>query len=111
MNLRTVFRTIWIVLVTTVLVVSMLGFDGKPNSDIAVFLVWLMIGLTAPAGLLVPLGHVALYEIYLLSVPTSYESLFFDWLAFCVLGYLQWFKLVPFVFERARQWRSRSSVN
>lgn len=101
-------RTMWVALTACVLFVTLYGFDGKQNSDIGVFLAWMMVGLTAPLGLLVPLVHVGLYEAFLLSIPTSYLSLSLDWLGFFVLGYLQWFKLVPFLIRR---WKGRMSAD
>lgn len=107
MTFKNAFRTMWVALTACVLVVALYGFDGKQNSDIGVFLAWMMVGLTAPLGLLVPLVHVCLYEAFLLSIPTSYLSLSLDWLGFFVLGYLQWFKLVPLLIRR---WKCRNSV-
>jgi hypothetical protein len=98
-------RKMWVALTACVLFVTVYGFDGKPNSDIGTFLAWVMLGLTAPLGLLVPLFHVCLYEAVLLSIPTSYLSLSLDWLGFFMLGYLQWFKLVPFLI---RCWKSHN---
>ena len=102
MTFLNIARIVWTALAACVLFVTLYGFDGKPNSDIGSFLAWVMVGLTAPLGLLVPLIHVGLYEAFLLSIPTSYFSLSLDWLGFFVMGYLQWFKLAPFLFRRRK---------
>jgi hypothetical protein len=95
-----VLRVLWICLTVVVLGITLYGYDDKPNSDIAVFLAWWMIGLSMPAGLLVPLIHSSLYDTFALSLPTSYISLFIDWVGFFVLGYVQWFKLLPYMIIR-----------
>lgn len=111
MTAKNILRTIWVVFVMTVLLMSLMAFDGKRSSDMAVFSAWSMIGLTAPAGLLVPLAYLVLYDVFQLSISTSYQSLFLDWLAFAVLGYLQWFIAVPLLIERVRLWWSHRNTS
>lgn len=90
-------KALWIGAAVFLLFVTLYGFDGKPNSDIGIILAWYGLFLSFPAGLLVSLMHAVLYDGFSITVETSYLSLVLDWLGFFVLGYLQWFKLLPYL--------------
>jgi hypothetical protein len=85
-----------------VLAVTLYTFEGKPDNDIGIFFAWCMLFLSSPGGLLVSLAHVALYEFLSVTIETSYLSFLLDWIGFFVLGYLQWFKLLPYVIGKLR---------
>lgn len=102
-----IIKALWIGATVFVLLVTLYAFDGKPNSDIGIFFAWCMLFLSFPSGLLVSLVYVAVYEGLSITIETSYLSLVLDWVGFFVLGYLQWFKLVPWLIAR---WRSRRTA-
>jgi hypothetical protein len=95
-----IIRVLWIGTTVSVLALSLYAFDDKPNSDIGVFFAWCMLAVSFPVGLLVPLVHVALYDGLSITIKTSYLSLALDWAGFFVLGYLQWFKLLPYLIAK-----------
>lgn len=95
-------KGLWIGTCVTLLFVTLYGFDGKSDSDIAILLAWYGLLLSFPGGLLVSLVHSILYDGFSIVVETSYLSLALDWLGFFVIGYLQWFKFLPWL---VRKWR------
>ena len=97
-----IIKSLWIAATVFVLAVTLYAYDGKPNSDIGIFFAWCMLFLSFPVGLLVSLAHVALYDGLSVTIETSYLSFIVDWLGFFVLGYLQWFKLVPYLIDKLR---------
>lgn len=103
-------KAIWVTLAVVVLLVTLYGFDGKPNSDIEVFLVWSMLALAFPSSLLVAgvlAGiSIAAERFFSTVIPTSYWWIGITWLCFFVVGYLQWFVLLPWLW---RKWKSRGA--
>ncbi|OKY76113.1 MAG: hypothetical protein BM485_02365 [Desulfobulbaceae bacterium DB1] len=97
-----IIRALWIGATVFVLAVTLYAFDGKPDSDIGIFFAWCMLPLSFPGGLLVSLAHVALYDFFSVTIETSYLSFVLDWIGFLILGYLQWFKLVPYLISKLR---------
>lgn len=104
-----VFRSvmlIWVLLSLAALGTTLYLFDGRPDSDVDTLLVYSMLLLSFPSGLLVVLGYSALsfglYSVFSIVVENSYVSLSLSWLAFFTLGYIQWFKLLPYFLERSR---------
>ncbi|MFY9316652.1 MAG: hypothetical protein WAO95_13985 [Burkholderiales bacterium] len=97
-------KGIWIVLALVVLLVTLYGFDGKTNSDIWIFLTWSMLILSFPASLIVSLMHMVLGVGFSITIKTSYVSLAIEWAAYFVLGYWQWFVLLPWLWGK---WKTR----
>lgn len=97
-------RVLWIGFSLFVLVATISYYDGKPFSDIWIFLTWLMLILSFPAGLAVSAAHYALGFAFSITIETSYLSLALEWLVYFVLGYLQWFVLLPWLW---RKWKAR----
>jgi hypothetical protein len=97
-----ILKALWIGAAVFVFAVTLYAFDGKPNSDIGVFFAWYMLFLSFPSGLLVSLVHAALDEGLSITIETSYLSFVLDWVGFFALGYLQWFKLVPYFISKLR---------
>ena len=95
-------KTLWIGSTIFIFVITLYAFDGKPNTDIGIFFAWSMIFLSFPSSLLVSLIHVALYKGLSVSIETSYLSFALDWIGFFILGYLQWFKFVPYLVGKLR---------
>lgn len=102
-----IIKSIWITAAVFVLAVTLYAFDGKPNSDIDVLLVWCMLALSFPSGLLVPLVGVVLYDGLSITVETSYLEIVFTWIGCFALGYLQWFKLLPYLITKLRGLRKK----
>lgn len=104
-------RVLWVSLSVTVLVLSLVSFDGRPNSDAGLLLLYSMLVLSFPAGLvftmLVAGLYAALQSAFSVVVPTSYLEMAFEWTGFFIVGYLQWFRLVPFLSNKVRR---RSSL-
>ena len=102
-----IIKTLWFGASIFVLCVTLYAFDGKPNSDIGIFFAWCMLFLSFPSGLLVSLVHMTLYDGFSVAVETSYLSLVLDWVGFLVLGYLQWFKLLPYLITTLLRFRKK----
>jgi len=103
-----IIKALWIGGTVFVLFVTLYFFDSKPNSDIWIFLTWLMLILSFPAGLVVSLVHMALGVGLSITIKTSYLSLALEWGGYFVLGYLQWFKLIPWLIEKFRSYRKKT---
>jgi hypothetical protein len=101
----------WTSLCIAVLYIVLVGFDGQPNSDAAIVLIYLMTVLTFPAGLLVILLLGGLYTVLewtlALSFSVSYLSLLVHWTIFFGAGYLQWFRLMPWLATKVKLFRDR----
>lgn len=95
-------KGLWIAAAVIVLAFTLYAFDGKPNSDIGILFAWYMLALSFPASLVVPLVHVALFDGLGIAVESSYSSFVLDWLGFFLVGYLQWFVVVPWLW---RKWK------
>ena len=98
-----IFKVIWSILAIASLFVTLYGFDGKSNSDIGLVSVWTGLLLSFPFGLLVSLAHVFIYEIFSVTIKVSYISLMIDWVFFAVLGYVQWFVFLPWIYRRVNK--------
>lgn len=109
MTIIRITKTVWICIALFILFVTLYGFDGKPNSDIGVILAWYMLFLSFPAGMIVQLIHIVLYELFSVTFYTNYPYLVLVWSGFFVSGYLQWFKLLPYLIEKWRGRRSHAS--
>ncbi len=102
-------RIIWIILCLAVLAYCQYVYDGQPNSDTEEVLIILMFILTLPVASFVA-GSVAVgaaigFERLLhATLYTSRVEMFLAWLLFFVLGYLQWFTILPRVWTK---WRKR----
>jgi putative Mn2+ efflux pump MntP len=87
-------------------------YDGKPNSDAEEVLILGMFVLSFPVSFLA--GAIGVGVAYLLEnvlhtlVRTGRLEMFVVWFLFFMLGYLQWFALIPRVWLR---WKNRRAVN
>lgn len=107
-------KAIWITLGVIVLFVTLYRFDGKPNSDIGVFLAWSMLALAFPSSLLVAGAFtgisIAAESFFSTVIPTSYWWIAITWLCFFVVGYLQWFVLLPWLWHKWRAQRTTGAA-
>jgi hypothetical protein len=101
----------WVGLCILILAVSLYLGDPGVKRDIDIFLVWSMLVLCFPSsGLIVLLFAGASYLLYqhfsiapsAERATTFYAYLFLTWLAFFVVGYIQWFKLLPYLIAKLR---------
>jgi hypothetical protein len=104
-----IIKALWIGAAVFVLFITLYGFDGKPNSDIETLLGWYMLALSFPSGLLVSLVFVVLYDGLSITVETSYLEVVLVWIGFFALGYLQWFKLLPYLIAKLRGLRKKTA--
>ena len=95
-------KVMWFVLGVLVLSVTLYAFDGKPNSDIWIFLTWSMLVLSFPASFMVSLVHMILGKAFAITIETTYVSLTLEWSLYYALGYFQWFKLMPYIIDKFR---------
>ena len=58
-----------------------------------------MLIMSFPVGFLVPFGVAVLDQLLNIGTLGVYTSIFFVWLLYSILGYLQWFKIVPWVMD------------
>jgi hypothetical protein len=105
--LMKIAKGIWVALAVIVLAVSLYGFDGRPNSDVDIFLIWSMLALAFPSSLLVALllsgVSIAVERLSSTVVPTSYWSIAITWVCFFAAGYWQWFVFLPSLW---RKWKT-----
>lgn len=95
-------KILWIVAAIFVLYVTIDGFHDARDKGIWDVLTWLMLILSFPAGLVVSLVLWALEKGFSITSTTSYLSLALGWAGYFVVGYLQWFKLLPFLTKKLR---------
>lgn len=97
-------RLTWVALAVAVLAVSLIFYDGKPNSDIEEFLLYGMLLLSFPSGLLfgglLALGFAFIEKVLGLNIQTSILEMVLTWTGFFVCGYVQWFRIAPWAFRR-----------
>lgn len=98
-----IVKVLWVGGSLFVLFVTLFFYDGKPLSDIWIFLTRLMVILSFPAGLAVSIMHYALGAVFSITVETSYLSLALEWFMYFVLGYIQWFVLLPWLWRKGKK--------
>lgn len=82
---------------------------GKSGKDVGIVLFYGMFIYTFPVSIIVSLFFAGiayiLDEIYpMMNYSNNYLAVFFLWAIFFSAGYLQWFKLLPFLIEK---WQAR----
>jgi len=106
-----ILRLVWMVLCLAVLLYCQYAFDGQPNSDSEEVLIIMMFVLSFPASFLAGGFAVAVAFVWerFLHVPlhTGRLEMLFVWSLFSVLGYLQWFALVPRMWSK---WKNRGAA-
>lgn len=99
----------WICAAIAVLLTTLYFFNGKPNSDIEVFLTWGMLVLSFPIGIVCALIFAGLtyclYNLASVTISTTYIWILFSWVVFFVAGYWQWFFLLPMLNRKIRKKR------
>jgi len=92
-------KWMWVLGAVLVLLMTLVVYDGAPNSDADLLLGYGMLTLAFPLGLAlaVTLGFLGqiVYAMTGCVVTTSYASIIVTWCVFFVTGYVQWFVLIP----------------
>lgn len=106
----------WFVLCILVLMVTVYFADVESGRDIDVFLIWSMMVLSFPASWVIILLYAGvtylLYSTFSVTLEADsdymfYSYLFLTWAAFFVVGYLQWFNLLPWLIRKYRSYREK----
>jgi hypothetical protein len=98
----------WLVMCCAVLAFTLYAYAPGPRSDAGVLFAGAMSALTFPSGLLVSGCVAALVAFYDGNLPSPFADLpptigfSVLWLAFCAVGYLQWFRLMPWFWRKVR---------
>ena len=103
-----IIKVLWLIAAFAVLFVTLYAFDGKPNSDVWVFLIWMMLVLSFPASLMVSLVLTFLVTYFSVISETSHVSLALQWSAYFALGYIQWFVFLPYLIRKISSIRKQS---
>ena len=102
----------WLILCVTVLVITLLALNpsGVAN-DIGLFFIGCMIVLTLPSGLSVIGLAALLIEVQTRTgvmtiglINSNYFGFVLLWIPIVLIGYLQWFVLLPWLW---RKWKAR----
>lgn len=109
MTIAIALKTIWILLNVSVLAVMLVN-HSKQDWEAQILMAYALLALSFPLGLVFQLfiNVVGLLLIHYFGAafPDSYVVLVLTWLGFFLIGYLQWFKLVPLLFRRVQaEWR------
>jgi len=100
-------KAVWVLLAILVLVVTLYGFDGKPNSDIGIFLGWSLLAISFPLSLVIAMLFstfaIVAHEIWATTIPVTHLSLIVSWIAFVAAGYWQWFVLLPWLVRKLKE--------
>lgn len=106
--MKRILSSIWLVLCIGVLFIPLRDIH---NGEAHILFAWLMMLLTFPSGfiLISSIGSVGyLLDTYFgLMLPPNEIMLFPLWFALVVLGYLQWFILVPKLW---RKWLGKAAT-
>jgi hypothetical protein len=105
-------RVAWVALCFCILIFSISAYDGKPSWEGEVLQIYAMILLSFPAGLAVAHLYSAafafLYHQFGVAIYVSRAYLFLTWAGFFLVGYAQWFVLLPYVRFRISALAARS---
>ena len=107
-------RILWIIASIAMLIVTLLFYNPTLGRDADLLMVYGMLFLCFPSGFLVAglFASLAILEeslkIPFLNMDYGSMSIFIIWFCFFVVGYIQWFKLLPFLIDK---WQSRQRGN
>lgn len=89
-------KYVWWALCVLVLAISVWTFSMTPSGDSEIFLIYGMLALSFPLGLLFPLVATSMQSAgIVLPAQASLPWLFLEWAVFLALGWFQWSKLIP----------------
>lgn len=100
-------KVLWICVSAIVLTITIHKYDGTPNSDVDIFMIWAMLALSFPLSLACALAISSANYIITITtgsaIATSYLTIIIYWLAFFVVGYWQWYILAPKIYRLTRR--------
>lgn len=112
-----VIKIIWILISFVVLFISLFLYKPGAGSDISIFLIYCMLALSFPSGILVAGCFVLIIflqeiiKIYFLdSITSNHVGLFIIWFSFFIFGYFQWFVMLPWLWSLRLAKRNATSV-
>lgn len=105
-----VVKTIWVALSIAILVAGIFLYvsGNEADKEGIIILGFAMITLSFPLGILLNaiVGMVfMLLDRFSVSIPDTWAVFVVVWLAFSIVGYWQWFVVVPFLATKARSRR------
>lgn len=87
-------------LYVVMLVMYIAGSDHiNAQMEAEIVFAYSMLIMSFPVGFLAPFGVTALDQLLNIGTLGVYTSIVFVWLLYSILGYLQWFKIIPWVME------------
>jgi hypothetical protein len=100
-----VLKALWLLACVSVLADTLIH-SGPEHRDGGVALFLTMLGLSFPSGWLslVMLKLLEMLKIFDISKATELQTILIAWITLFILGYLQWFVLVPAI---VRWWRQK----
>ncbi len=99
-------RTTWVAVCVLLLIASLLTYNRTTNRDNDIFLYLAMMGLSFPAGYLVPVA----YSFFPAHRYMPQLEMALLWMGWFVVGYVQWFVLVPRVVRFFRPVKQESQL-
>ena len=109
-------RVCWLLASVCVLVATLYLYDPKTGRDADVILVYGMLLLAFPSGFLVAASITMLASVEestgvpLINADYGQGTMAFIWFCFVVVGYLQWFKALPWLVEKWHARRANSAT-
>ena len=93
------------------LVVTLVYSHSLSNSDMEVFLIYVMLVFAFPISIVVLIADSllsnVLFDRFQITLEVSYLSIICKWMVYTALGYIQWFKICPHILNKLKG-RSKS---
>jgi hypothetical protein len=101
-------RFFWISACFAVLIKALIAYHRLSHPEIVLSMLIRMVALSFPSGYIITIPiSLLLWLSDLLSIPigisNTYLSIYFQWLPLFIAGYLQWFKLLPYLINLIRK--------
>ncbi len=101
-----VIKIIWILLAVYVLCTTLYGHYMTHSPEVSLNGAMTMTILSMPSGLfavyLLSIMAMIIEIVFSITIPDNYCTIIATWLILCVVGYVQWFKLVPILFQKVK---------
>ena len=100
---------VWLFACSAVLWFVVRTWAPGPNSDAGVIFAWSMLALTFPSGILVAGAYALLSGADAINTMNPVYGFSVIWSAFVLVGYIQWFKILPTIWRRLAIARAKST--
>lgn len=94
-----ILKISWFLACLAVLLITVFFFDGTSGDDIEILYTWGIQLLSFPCGILLSLiisgVFYLLNNLWGIIVSASMPYFLLTWAAYCLVGYIQWFWLIP----------------